>query len=230
MPRSLLLLLSYILIESTKIISQKNKSYGYGLIAFLILNFLFSIYLYSHVIEKSLFIDIPYVSSISISRTPFNFLYSNGKTPKKVIDTKDFGFYGRPQIFRIPKFGVSFEIANPLLVNDVELKISNNKLYYYPIDKSNHGLLGDSVIFAGNNFYGLDIFKILDEGDRLIITTDKSWNYTYRISNKYVAEISDYQLLDDLDTSKIIIVRDNVYQTNALVVEADFNSLEEGEL
>jgi hypothetical protein len=194
----------------------KSKS----MITLLILNAGLSFFLYANVVEKALFVDLPYLKSIQVINLPVSLPQGYS-----VTSTNSYGLLGRPTVLRIPKLGLNIDLDEPV-AQGTQWKISNSKAYLITISKSRSGLLGDSLIFTSPGFPLMDIVTNLNEGDRFIVETSKGYKYSYRISNKMI-ETGDTLLAGIGNIGKVIIVQSLYNQGNKdIVVTGQYESVE----
>lgn len=171
-------------------------------------------------------IDLPYLRSIQTSGilNRINFLEnSNSESALKVYDSK-YGFYGKPITFRIPRLKTTYMLQQLPIINN-SARVSNSKAYFDIIDNSEAGLIGDTLIYGGEDFKLMESVALLTEGDRIIISTDHNWNYTYEITRKIIVPNDQNYVLDDNNTSKVLIAKE--HSNSTLYLEAEFKSIEE---
>lgn len=200
----------------------KNKLVKY---AFLLLNILFSVYLYSHVVEKALFVDLNYIDSIVVSNLPDKITENVQDLTLTKESAKLEGFYGTPIAIRVPKLSLHFDL-NPAIKSTHGWKVSNTKAYIWTYSESEYGLLGDSLIFSRETYLPMNSIALITEGDRLVLSTDKGWNYTYRVSKKYITPYNESPILAS-QPSSLVLVKGLNDINGYLVLEAAYVSLEE---
>ena len=192
-----------------------------SVLAFISVNFLLSFFLYANVLEKALFVDLPYFNSVQTVDTPIN-LNSDYSTSK----VNQYGLLGRPTTLRVPKLGINLNIDEPIAKGD-KWKLSSSKAYLITLDKSKSGMFGDSLIFASPNFSLFGIVNTLNEGDRFSIETDKGYLYSFRVKQKMVDD-APYTMQSKDEKTKVFIVESlKKSDGKGMVITATYESVEE---
>jgi hypothetical protein len=200
-----------------------------SIILLVLFNGIFSVFIYGSVLEKALLIDLPYLNSISTTVFPQKMLANEANIHFSNNFKAVNGFYGSIVALRVPKLDVNIDLAYPVLYEDT-WKISNTKAYIIPYSISHSGLLGNSLIFANPDYKVLDLLTMINEGDRLVIKTDKSWNYTYKVSKKYVTDVNFVPHFLYSSPSKVVIIKqikEKGFTDKNMIIEADYVSVEE---
>lgn len=162
-------------------------------------NFILSFFLYANVLEKALFVDLPYFNSIQMVETPIVLPIDYSKS-----NSTQYGLLGKPTTIRIPRLGLILGLDEPIS-EEGRWKLSGSKVYLLTLGKSNSGMLGDSLIFTSPSYSLFNVVTNLSEGDRFSVETDKGYLYSYRV-NKKIIEDSPYGVGGIGTRGKIIIV------------------------
>jgi hypothetical protein len=184
---------------------------------------IFTIGLYAFVVESLFLVDLPIVKAVSTTSLPNDLL-------KEVISNKNnvkpgFGFYGKPVLLKIPRLSYSYSFTK---LDSLDSLILNNKtLGLYTYGKPNSGRLGNSVIFTSSVSPILNPLNTVVPGERIIIDTEGSWRYSYKVENKTIVKRDSSYYFPDSGPNKIFIVKEIPLSNEVLVVEASYLSLEE---
>lgn len=195
-------------------------------IAFMALNLAFSAFLYGNVVEKAFLVDLPYVDSVATTQLPAQIT----KNEENLLMTKNKrileGYFGTPQTLRIPKLKATLDLDAPVL-NSEGWKISNTKAYVWTYTENKSGLIGNSLVFANTEYIPMNIITLVSEGDRIVLQTNKNWNYTYKVTKKHVIDSKEEPVITKGTPTKLVVVKELGEKKGLMVLEADFSSIEE---
>lgn len=191
---------------------------------FILLATLFSFYIFAHIVAVIFLVEIPHIKAVSSTIAPNVILPDKSVKPPESERTK-YGFFGRPNVLRIPRLSFSMNLNEAIKKNDGYLTTEQIG-FFHVFNHSKAGHLGDTVFFTSDTAKTLNIVSLLVENDRIVVETNLNWRYHYRVKSKTVVSPTQPFLPASSNASKIYISRP-VKDGQFLLIEAVFQNLEE---
>lgn len=190
-----------------------------GKYLFFAANLIFSIYLYGNIMEVVLSKDLPIFPSF-VSADIGN---SIDMTRDKI--TTPNGYYGEPTNLKFPKLGTNLVVKYKQPNPNGKTQVSIHDAYFYTYTPSKYGLLGNTVFYSSDDYLPIREVSLLVEGDRIILTTNTNWVYTYRVVEKRVLTKGEDSFLNDKVSPSNLVIFSEVRDNTVIRILAEYENV-----